>query len=198
MYGRRVNDVLSRVYGYAAGRLKHRDIEVGINDNGFFIAGEELDEKKIISFVKSKDLRKILNEAIERTDILKRRFRHCAARSLMILRNYKGREKSAGKQQVHSEFLYSAVRKISSEFPILREARREVLEELMDISNAENVLRWIEEGKVKIKIIKTEIVSPFGVNLLMQGRADLIKMEEKAKFLKRMHELHLKVIENRG
>jgi len=116
----------------------------------------------------------------------------------MILRNYKGREKSAGRQQVHSEFLYRAVKKISNEFPILQEARREVMEDLMDVHNAEKVLGWIEQGKVKIKVMGTPIVSPFGLNLMMQGRSDLIRMEDKAKFLKRMHELHLKVIENKG
>ncbi len=194
LFGRRVNDALSRAYAYAAARLKQRDIEVGINDNGFFIAGEKLDEDKIISWVKSKDLKKILNEAIEKTEVLRRRFRHCAGRSLMILRNYKGREKSVGKQQVHSEFLLSAVRKISMEFPILREARREVLEDMMDIKSAEKVLGDIESGKIKIKVKRVPIASPFGLNLMLQGRSDLIRMEDRASFLKRMHELHLKVI----
>src|SRR3989344_1133131 len=197
LYGRRVNDALSRAYGYAAARLQYRDVEVGISDNGFFIAGEKLDEKKIIEFVKSKDLKKILEEAIEKTDILKRRFRHCAARSLMILRNYKGREKSAGKQQVHSEFLYRAVMKISGEFPILREARREVMEELMDVENAKKVLEWIEKKEVKINVKRIPMVSPFALEMTLKGRADLIKMEDRAKFLKRMHQLHLKVIENK-
>ena len=49
----------------------------------------------------------------------------------MILRSYKGREKSVGKQQVHSEFLFSAIKKISGEFPMLREAKREVFEDLI-------------------------------------------------------------------
>ncbi|MEK6843990.1 MAG: helicase-related protein, partial [Nanoarchaeota archaeon] len=198
LYGRRVNDALARVYAYAAARLKHRDVEMGISDNGFFIAGEDLNEDKIISLVKAKDLRVVLDEAIEKTEILKRRFRHCASRSLMILRNYKGREKSVGKQQVHSGFLFAAIKKISNEFPILREARREVLEDLMDINNAIKVLKWVESGSVKIKVIKTPIVSPFGLTLMMQGRSDLIRMEDRAKFLKRMHELHLKVIEEKG
>lgn len=198
MYGRRVNDALARAYAYAAGRLRMRDIEMGINDNGFFIAGEKLDEKKIIESVKADKLRDILNLAIDKTDILKRRFRHCAARSLMILRSYKGREKSVGKQHVHSEFLLSAVRKISEEFPILREARREVLEDLMDVSNAQKVLKMVENGRVKIKVVRVPIVSPFGLNLMMQGKSDLIKMEDKVKFLKRMHELHLKVIKEKG
>ncbi|MEK6889426.1 MAG: ATP-dependent helicase [Nanoarchaeota archaeon] len=196
-YGRRVNDALARAYAFAAGRLKHRDVEIGVNDHGFFISGEELDEKKILSWVKAKDLRAILKEAIEKTDVLKRRFRHCASRSLMILRNYKGREKSVGKQQVHSEFLYAAVKKISNEFPILREARREVFEDLMDVKNAVKVVEWLESGKVKFKVMQTPIVSPFGVTLLMQGRSDIIKLEDRAQFLKRMHELHLKAIGNR-
>jgi len=198
LYGRRVNDALSRAYAYAAARLRHRDIEIGISDNGFYIAGEKLDENKILRWVKSKDLHEILKEAIEKTDVLKRRFRHCAARSLMILRSYKGREKSVGKQQVHSEFLYRAVKKISNEFPILQEARREVMEDLMDVANAEKVLKLIESGSIKIKVMKVPIVGPFGLDLMARGKTDLIRIEDRIAFLKRMHELHLKIIGERA
>jgi len=196
LYGRRVNDALARAYAFAAARLKYRDIEIGVNDNGFFISGKELDEKKILNFVKSGNLEEILREAVERTEVLARRFRHCAARSLMILRNYKGREKSVGKQQVHSGFLLLAVKKISNEFPILREARREVFQDLMDIQNAKFVLGQFEKGEIKIKVIRTPFVSPFGLNLYLEGKSDLIKMEDRASFLKRMHEMHMKAIGN--
>ena len=156
-----------------------------------------MDENKILKWVKSKYLEKILKEAIEKTDVLKRRFRHCASRSLMILRNYKGRSKSVGRQQVHSFFLLSAVRKISNEFPSLQEARREVFEDLMDLKNAKKILEKIENGKIKVKIIRGPLVSPFGLNLIVQSHSDLIRMEDKASFLKRMHELHLKVIKEK-
>ena len=194
LYGRRVNDALARAYAFAAARLRDRDIEMGINDNGFFIAGEKLDDEKILKYVTKANLKEILKEAIEKTEVLKRRFRHCAGRSLMILRNYKGREKSVGRQQVHSGLLYVAVKKLSNEFPILREARREVMEDLMDIGSAEKVLGWIESGEVKVVKKWGVIVSPFGLGLMMAGRSDLIKMEDRVMFLKRMHELHLKVI----
>ena len=153
-----------------------------------------MNEDKIVRAINSKNLREVLKEAIEKTEVLGRRFRHCAARSLMILRKYNGREKSVGKQQVHSGFLLFAVKKISNEFPILREARREVLEDLMDIKNAERVLKAIEDGEIKIKNKRIPFASPFGLNLSLQGRSDLIKMEDRASFLKRMHELHLKAI----
>ena len=41
-YGRRVNDVLSRAIGYLMGQKVGRDVEIGINDNGFYMAGENL------------------------------------------------------------------------------------------------------------------------------------------------------------
>ena len=192
MYGRRVNDALSRAIGFMLGRTGGRDIELGISDNSFYIAGEKLNLEKVMNFIKPENLEEILKEAIEKSDVLARRFRHCATRSLMILRNYKGVKRSVGKQQMKSHFLISAVRKISSEFPILREARREVLQDLMDIENCKLVVQWIKEGRVKLKIRDTELPSPFALGIIMQGQSDMIRIEDKQAFLKRMHELHIK------
>lgn len=194
MYGRRVNDALSRAIGFMIGRAGGRDIELGITDNSFYIAGEKMNIEKVMNFLSTKNLDDVLKEAVERTDVLARRFRHCAARSLMILRNYKGQTRSVGKQNMKSHFLLNAVRKISSEFPILREARREVLEDLMDIQNAKLVLSWIKEGRVKLRIRDVDVPSPFALSILLEGQSDLIKIEDKQAFLKRMHEVHIKKI----
>ena len=194
LYGRRVNDALSRALGLLMGHKVGRDIEIGINDNGFYFAGENLPIEESLNLLSVDNLQEALEEAISKTEVLKRRFRHCAARSLMILRNYKGRSKSVGKQQMNSFFLLSAINKISRDFPILKEARREVLEDLMDIDNAKMVLGWIKDGKVKIDKIHTKLPSPFALNLVMQGYSDLLKIEDKMKFLKRMHKEILREI----
>ncbi|MEK6879570.1 MAG: ATP-dependent helicase, partial [Nanoarchaeota archaeon] len=196
LYGRRVNDVLSRAIAYLVASYKERDIEIGISDNGFFLAGEKLNIERALNELTPDKLEKILKEAIEKSEVLKRRFRHCATRSLMILRNYKGNTKTVGRQQVNSEFLYRAVKKISSEFPILQEARREVLEDLMDINNAKIILEMIHSNKIKIKNVTTLLPSPFSLSLMIQGYADLIKIEDRAAFLKRMHQLHMKSIKS--
>ncbi len=198
LYGRRVNDALSRALGYLMAQKVGRDIEIGISDNGFYFAGEKLPIDKALNFLDEKNLRKILEEAISKTEILKRRFRHCAARALMILRNYKGRSKSVGKQQMKSFFLLSAINKISKDFPILKEARREVLEDLMDIKNACMAIRWIKNGEVKIEKINTKLPSPFATNLVLQGYSDLLKMEDKIEFLKRMHMEVMKEIDEKN
>ncbi|MDD5133450.1 MAG: ATP-dependent helicase [Candidatus Nanoarchaeia archaeon] len=190
LYGRRVNDVLSRAIAFAISRMQHRDVEIGISDNGFYIASPENKKVQVLrafKYIKSNELRKILEIAIENSEVLKRRFRHCAARSLMILRNYKGREKRVGRQQVSSMILMNAVKMVSKDFCILREAKREVLEDLMDIDNATKILKDIEDGKIKIKEISTSIPSPFAFNLVLEGHLDFLKLEEKAEFIKRMH-----------
>ena len=194
MYGRRVNDALSRALAYLMGARSNRDVEIGISDNGFYFAGESMNIEKAINELNSDNLRQILEEAINHTDVLARRFRHCASRALMILRNYKGQAKSVGKQQLRSHFILASVKKISKDFPILKEAKREVLEDLMDIENTKQVLKWIQDKRVKIKIIESSLPSPFTLNLILQGHSDLIRVEDKQDFLKRMHDLHIKSI----
>ena len=196
MFGRRVNDALSRAVAYGAARVNQRDVEVGITDNGFYISGENVGidkAEKILKQIKKENLKEILSDAIEKTEVLKRRFRHCAGRSLMILMNYKGRVKSVGKQQMSSHFLLASVKKKTKDFPILKEARREVLEDLMDIKSAELILDFIQSGKIKVEKKETRTVSPFAVNLLLRAHSDIIKIEDKMDFIKRVYqELRLK------
>jgi len=189
LYGRRVNDALSRAIAYLVARLGGRDIEIGINDNGFFLASlQNMQIEKALKMLNGENLEKVLDEAIQNTEVFKRRFRHCAMRSLMILRSYKGRTKSVGKQQLNSGFLLNAVRKLDSNFSVLKETRREILEDMMDMNDAKLVLTWMKEGKIRTEEIRTEIPSPFALNLVMQGHADLMKIEDKISFLKRMYE----------
>jgi len=192
LFGRRVNDVLSRCTAFAISRIQHRDVEIGINDNGFYMASpKEVQAVRAFSLLKSKELRKIAEFAIERTEVLKRRFRHCAARALMILRNYMGHYKRVGRQQVSSQILLSAVKRISNDFPVLKEARREVLEDLMDIENAKSIINQIEKGEIKVKEIHTSVPSPFAFNLISQGFIDILKIEDRYEFIKRLHKLVL-------
>jgi ATP-dependent Lhr-like helicase len=190
LFGRRVNDCLSRAVAFAITRTQHKNAEIGVNDNGFFIRSSgSVNVMQAFKLLKEKDLRKVMDMAIDNTEVLKRRFRHCATRALMILRSYKGHTKRVGRQQVSSMILINAVKRINQNFSILKEARREVLEDLMDIENTRKVLGWIEEKKIKIEEITTAIPSPFAFNLILQGYSDVMKMEDRLEFVKKMHEM---------
>ena len=190
LFGRRVNDCLSRGIAYVISRNEHKTVEIGINDNGFYISGDKkINCMKAFKLLKSSKLDLLMRMAIDKSEVFRRRFRHCATRSLMILRNYMGHRKRVGRQQVSSMILMTALKRISDEFSILKETRREVLSDLMDIENTKKVLKGIEEGKIKVVEIDTRVPSPFAFNIALQGYFDIMKVEDKHEFLRRMHEL---------
>ncbi|RJQ22289.1 ATP-dependent helicase [Candidatus Woesearchaeota archaeon] len=197
LYGRRVNDCLSRAVALAIAKTQHKDVEIAINDNGFSISGSA-NATGAFKLLKPDKLELVMGQAIENSEVYKRRFRHCATRSFLILRNYLGRTKRVGKQQVSSMILMSALKRIDQNFCILREAKRECLEDLMDIHNAKRVLEHIASGKTKVTEIKTELPSPFALTLALLGYIDVLRIEDKYEFLRRMHAQILERINGRN
>ncbi|MCP3681425.1 MAG: ATP-dependent helicase [bacterium] len=192
VFGRRVNDCLSRAIAYAISRSQHKDVELGVCDNGFYLSySKGVNVMNAFKLLRSDKLDILLKAALEKTEILKRRFRHCAARALMILRQYKGHKKRVGRQQVSSMILMNALKRISPDFSILKEARREVLEDLMDIESTKKVIRDIETKKIKIKEVQTRMPSPFAFKIVLESHMDIMKIEEKVEFLRRMHQMVL-------
>ncbi|MEM2873963.1 MAG: ATP-dependent helicase [Candidatus Nanoarchaeia archaeon] len=198
-FGRRVNDALSRAIAYIAAKIYHTNILVSITDQNFYLVSRmRLNATKILEQLKKENLYELLKLAIEGTDVLKRRFRHCAGRSLLIIRNYKGNRKSVGKQQVSSQILINACKRVSRNFPVLKEAQREVLVDLMDIKTTEKLVNLLKNGEIKIREIETQIPSPFALNLIARGYSDAIRAEDRLEFIKRMHTMVLAKIGKKG
>jgi len=84
--------------------------------------------------------------------------------------------------------LYNAVKRISPNFPILKEARREVMEDQMDIINAKKVIDGIVDLQIEVVEKKLDMPSPFAFGLIMAGYSDIVRVEDKQEFLKRMHQ----------
>ena len=76
---------------------------------------------------------------------------------------------------------------MDNDFSILKEARREALEDYMDIKNALKVINMINSGEMEIKTINTVIPTPFAFNLVSQGYLDVLNQNDRAEFTKRMH-----------
>ncbi|MEM2954384.1 MAG: ATP-dependent helicase [Candidatus Nanoarchaeia archaeon] len=198
-FGRKVNDALSRAIAYVAAKLFHTNILVSVTDQNFYLVSKrKLNTNQILDQMKKENLCELLKLAIDNTDIFKRRFRHCAGRSLLIIRNYKGHKKSVGRQQVSSQILINACKRSSKDFPILKEAYREVLYDLMDLHRAQEILNKIKNGEIRIKQIETLLPSPFALNLIARGYSDLIKAEDRLEFIKKVHTLVLAKINQNG
>jgi ATP-dependent Lhr-like helicase len=113
----------------------------------------------------------------------------------MILRNYKGNQKSVGKQQMKSHFLLAACEKIDRDFPIIKETYREIMEDHMDIQHAEDIVDGLRNDDITYTHISTDIPSPFAHNLVLQGQSDVVMMEDKKK---RLQQLHKQVMQRIG
>ena len=83
---------------------------------------------------------------------------------------------------------------MDDEFSILKEARRETLEDYMDVNNALKIIEQVNNEQMEIKTINTVIPTPFAFNLVSQGYLDVLNQNDKAEFTKRMHKAVLEQI----
>ena len=86
---------------------------------------------------------------------------------------------------------------MDNDFSILKEARREALEDYMDVNNALKVIELIANWQMEIKTINTVIPTPFAFNLVSQGYLDVLNQNDKAEFTKRMHKAVLEQIKEK-
>lgn len=200
LFGRRVNDALSRALAIEIGDYLDQDIGVMINDNGFMLIFEEkpkINEKKlneVLTELARQSLVPMMKKNVRNTEMMRRRFRHAAARSFMILKNYKGWKIGVGRQQVNSQLVFKAAEEIDPNFPIIKETYREILNDVMDLPRAEEVLARIRKGDLKWKLIETQFPSPFAHNLMTFGQADVIMMKDRRKYLQELHKHVMKKI----
>ncbi len=200
LFGRRVNDALSRAIAIKLGEELNMDMGVMINDNGFMFMFEEkpgVDGKllgRIFSELATGSIAPMMRKNIRNTEMMKRRFRHVAARSFMILRNYKGFKIGVSRQQVNSQLILKAVEEMDQNFPILKEVYREILNDVMDLPRAEEVLAKIRDNKLSYELIETPLPSPFAHNLITFGQADVVMMKDRRRYLQELHKQVMKKI----
>ncbi|MDD1767120.1 MAG: ATP-dependent helicase, partial [Methanomassiliicoccales archaeon] len=187
-FGRRVNDALSRAYAFQLTQQLGSNVSVSVTDDAFMLSvPRSVDFKGLGGLVSSSDLGTLLRRALKDSEIFKQRFRHTAARSFMILRNYKGREVSVNRQQVRSSYLLDSLRSVER-VPVVEETYREIMEEVMDLPNAAKVLKMIEGGEVTIQFVDfSSIPSPFSHNVVLAGISDIVLMEDRSSLLRELH-----------
>jgi len=187
-FGRRVNDALSRAYAFKISNRFGFNTTVSVTDDCFMIVTPEkvpLDE--IPQLVTSDEIESLLRASLRGTELLGQRFRHCATRSLMILKNYRGKELSLSRQQMRSQKLLELLQD-APHFPVLTEAYNEILNEVFDLENAKEVLKSIESREREVLVSGySDAPSPFSHNVLLAGISDVVLMEDRSSLLKQLH-----------
>ena len=199
-FGRRVNDALSRAFAYQLGKEIGSSVRISLSDDAFLLTfPNRLAIEGLVERLKPNSLEILLRKAIANTEIFAQRFRHCANRSFMVLRNYKGREISLPRQQLRTAQVLEAINEVDS-FPMLEEAYREVLYDAFDLKNAQLILDELSNGKRTITYRGYEPVpSPLSHGLILSGLSDIVLMEDRSALLRELHAQVLgKVLEEDG
>ena len=191
-FGRRVNDALSRAYAHRISSQYQCNVSISISDDTFMIsAPRKMDVHSVPSLLRSEELEGVLRKAVKDSELFKHRFRHTAARSFMVLRNYRGRQVSVSRQQTRSSYLLEALSGMEG-MPVIEETYREILEDDMDLHSAREVLGMMERGEMQVRGIPfSGTPSPFAHNAILSGYSDIVLMEDRSALLR---ELHRKVL----
>ena len=187
-FGRRVNDALARAFAFQLGKEIGSSVRISLSDDAFLLTfPRRLAIEGIADRLLPKSLKPLLRKAITNTEIFAQRFRHCANRSFMVLRNYKGREISLPRQQLRTSQVLEAINEVDS-FPMLEEAYREVLYDAFDLKNAQIIIDDILKGERKIKYrTYSPVPSPLSHSLILSGLSDIVLMEDRSALLRELH-----------
>jgi ATP-dependent Lhr-like helicase len=200
VFGRKANEALARLYAYVVGSELGVNVKITVMDNGFMLTIPRrinADYLKLFYSIPVDKAWDILVRVIRRTDLIKRRFRHVAVRSFMLLRRYRDTEKSLHKLQVNAEELLRAVEEIR-DFPVLKETYREILMDYMHIDEAIEVLKAVHRGDIDVKIIgPLDVPSPFAHHIVVHGYSDVVLMEDMRRLLAKLHELVVERIKSK-
>jgi ATP-dependent Lhr-like helicase len=196
-YGRRFNDGLSRLLAYRIAQEANANVTVAVADDGFTLKlplNRKVDVVGIVEDLDPESVRATLRDAVGGTDLLQRYFRIDATRSLMILKRYKGYEKSAKQQQVASEMLLSFAEDLDA-FAVVEETYREILEDKLHVDGIEAFARAVQDGDVAVSRTRVDSPSPRAFGLATLMASDVVLAEDESAVLQEFHE---RVVEEIG
>jgi len=199
-YGRRFNDGFSRLLAYRVAQATSANVKVAVADNGFTLSmplNRKVDVEGLLTDIEPDEVRSDLRRALQGTDLLQRYFRINATRSLMILKRYKGYEKSAAEQQVSSEMLLSFAEDLE-EFAVIEETYREILEDKLNVAGIEEVTGAIQRGDLSVETVRVDSPSPRAFGLATLAATDVVLAEDESAVLQEFHRRVLDEIDGDG
>jgi ATP-dependent Lhr-like helicase len=182
---------------YIVSRERTSNVTLSVSDHGFFLSvplSKKLDIETYLTSLDESLARELLRYSLEESQLLKRMFRINATRSLMILRNYKGHQKSARRQQVSADMMLSYAHKLEN-FSVLEESYREIIEDKLEIDHIQEIVRGIKDGEIEIELLNVDSPSPLAFGIASLSASDVVLAEDKNSLLK---EFHKRVLEKIG
>ena len=149
--GRFVHEGIGFLWASRLTSLERGTITVSVNDYGFELLAPknypmaELLEDHYDLLLKHSNLESDLQNALNLSELQRRRFRSIAQIAGLMNRGFPGSSKSSGQLQISASLLFDVFTRHESENRLLNQARQEVLDDQLELSRLEAALKRAAE-----------------------------------------------------
>jgi ATP-dependent Lhr-like helicase len=151
------------------------DVEALWGDDGFVLRFPDTDEPPDSDWflIESAEVMDLVLRQLGSTALFAGRFREAAGRALLLPRRRADARSPLWQLRKRAYDLLSVASRYPS-FPLLLEAYRECLRDVFDMPALVEILKEVEERKLRVQVVETRTPSPFAASLLFSYVANFL------------------------
>jgi ATP-dependent Lhr-like helicase len=188
--GRFVHEGLGFLWSTRLTRLHRGTITVSVNDYGFELLAPrsypmaDLLEEHLDALLADDHLEEDLEQALNLSELCRRRFRSIAQVAGLLVQGYPGQSKSAGQLQISGSLLWEVFSKHEPGNLLLKQAQQEVLQEQLELLRLRSALKRLQAGEVLLSA--TARPGPLAFPLLVERLNNRMTNESVMERVQRM------------
>jgi len=188
--GRFVHEGLGFLWAWRLARHRPSTITVSVNDYGFELLAprgypfEELLELHGDDLLDSRDLPADLEQAVNLSELCRRRFRAIAQVAGLITQTMPGQAKTGGQLQISAALLFDVFQKHEPDHLLLEQARREVVEQQLELPRLQAALERLRASRWLLE--RTPRPGPLAFPLLVERLNNRMSNESLLERLQRL------------
>ena len=161
--------------GLAPGDRSVSGVESMWTDDGMVFRLPESDAppEPELFFPPADEVEDLVTQALGGTSLFAARFRENAGRALLLPRRHPGKRSPLWAQRKRAQDLLQVARRYGS-FPLLLETYRECLRDVFDLPGLQELLRQVQDRRIRVLTVDTRTPSPFAASLLFSYVANFI------------------------
>jgi len=190
--GRFVHEGLGFLWAWRLARHQPSTITVSVNDYGFELLApknypfEELFELHAEELHDATNLKVDLEQAINLSELCRRRFRAIAQISGLVLNGYPGQSKSGGQLQISAALLFDVFSRHEPANRLLAQARSEVLTDQLDLPRITLALQRLQRCSLQLE--RTARPGPLAFPLMAERLNNRMSNESLLQRLERLRQ----------
>ncbi len=188
--GRFVHEGLGFLWATRLTQQQRGTITVSVNDYGFELLApkgypmEELLDEHLDELLDDSDLERDLEQALNLSELCRRRFRSIAQVAGLLVQGFPGKNKTTGQLQISGSLLWDVFTKHEPGNLLLRQAQQEVLQEQLELPRLRKALQRIQCGETLH--CPTPRPTPLAFPLLVERLNNRMSNESVLERIKRM------------